>query len=111
MRSANPIPHVFLLSLLFVALFCSAANTPGSELLASGKADEAIAVLQKAVSDNPNDAASFNLLCRTYYSFGNWDKAISACEKSTALDANNSMYHMWLGRSYGEKADNASVFS
>jgi tetratricopeptide (TPR) repeat protein len=111
MRIANSIQRTLFLPLLFAALICHAANTPGSELLASGKADEAVTVLQKAVTDNPNDAASFNLLCRAFYSFGNWDQAISACEKSTALDANNSVYHLWLGRAYGEKADNSSVFS
>jgi len=110
MRITNSIQRTLWLLLLFTAI-CNAASTPGAELLASGKADEAVAVLQKAVTDNPNDAASFNLLCRVYYSFANWDQAISAGEKSVALDANNSMYHMWLGRSYGEKADNSSVFS
>ncbi|HEY6182182.1 MAG TPA: tetratricopeptide repeat protein [Terriglobales bacterium] len=110
MRSANSI-RALLLPLLLTAFFCDAATTPGSELLASGKADEAVAVLQKAVADNSNDAASFNLLCRAFYSFGNWDQAISACEKSTAIDANNSMYHLWLGRAYGEKADSSSIFS
>src|ERR1051326_5818692 len=102
MRSANSI-RALLLPLLLTAFFCDAATTPGSELLASGKADEAVAVLQKAVADNSNDAASFNLLCRAFYSFGNWDQAISACEKSTAIDANNSMYHLWLGRARSEE--------
>src|SRR5689334_5877158 len=111
MRIANPIRQASLLSLLFTAFVCSAATSPGTELLASGKADEAVALLQKSVTDNPNDAVSFNLLCRAYYSLGNWDQAISSCEKSVAIDANNSMYHLWLGRSYGEKADNSSVFS
>src|ERR1043165_6801612 len=111
MRIANSIRRTLWLPLLFAATFCNAATTQGAELLANGKVDEAVAVLQKTVTDNPNDAASFNLLCRAYYSFGNWDQAISAGEKSIAIDANNSMYHLWLGRSYGEKADNSSIFS
>ena len=111
MRIANPIQRMLWLSLLFTAFVCNAATTPGSDLLSSGKADEAVALLQKAVTDSPNDAASYNLLCRAYYSFGNWDQAISAGEKSIAIDANNSMFHLWLGRSYGEKADSSSVFS
>ena len=113
MRSANPIPRMLLLSLfcVFTSILTSAAPSSAAELLASGHVDESIAVLQKTVRDSPNDAASFNLLCRAYYSFGNWDQAISACEKSVAIDANNSMYHLWLGRSYGEKADNSSIFS
>src|SRR5689334_6010328 len=111
MRIANSIRRTLLLSLLLTTFFGNATTTPAGVLLASGKVDEAVAVLQKAVADNSNDAASFNLLCRAYYSFGNWDQAISACEKSTTLDANNSMYHLWLGRAYGEKADSSSIFS
>lgn len=96
---------------MLTSLWSSAASTPAADLLASGKADEAITVLQKTVADSPADAASFNLLCRAYYSFGGWDQAISACEKSVAQEPNNSMYHLWLGRAYGEKADNSNVFS
>lgn len=96
---------------MFGSMLSSAATTSAADLLASGRVDESIAALQKTVSDSPNDAASFNLLCRAYYSFGSWDQAISACEKSVAIDANNSMYHLWLGRAYGEKADNSSIFS
>ena len=42
---------------------------------------------------------------------GDWDRGISACEKAVALDPNNSRYHLWLGRIYGEKADGSSFFS
>ena len=31
--------------------------------------------------------------------------------KAVALDPNNSRYHMWLGRIYGEKADGSNFFS
>ena len=37
-----------------------------------------------------------------------WDSAIAAGEKAVKLAPNNSEYHMWLGRAYGEKADHAS---
>ncbi len=87
------------------------ATTNPADLLAHGRVDDSIAVLQKALSASPNDAASFNLLCRAYYSFGSWDQGISACEKAVAIEPNNSMYHLWLGRAYGEKADNVNFFS
>src|SRR5437667_5672187 len=113
MRSANRIPLVVLLWLfcIFVSMPGSAAATPAADLLANGHVDESIAVLQKIIADSPNDAGSWNLLCRAYYSFGSWDPGISACEKAVALEPNNSMYHLWLGRTYGEKADNSNVFS
>ncbi len=42
---------------------------------------------------------------------GDWDRGIADCEKAVALDPNNSRYHMWLGRIYGEKADGSNFFS
>jgi tetratricopeptide (TPR) repeat protein len=100
-----------LLSLVALSALSHAAATPAADLLASGHADDAVALLQKTVGVSPNDAAAFNLLCRAYYSYGAWDQGINACEKSTALDPNNSNYHLWLGRVYGEKADSVSFFS
>jgi len=113
MRSVTGIPRIFLLPLfcIITAISSSAASNPAADLLASGRVDESIAILQKAVSDSPTDAASFNLLCRAYYSYGDWDKGISACEKAVALEPTNSLYHLWLGRIYGEKADNSNVFT
>ena len=32
----------------------------------------------------------------------------SACEKAVSLQPNNGEYHLWLGRTYGEKADASS---
>jgi len=87
-----------------------AADEAGS-LLASGHADQAIASLEKTVSASANDAASYNLLCRAYYSVENWDRGVAACEKAVSLAPNNSMYHLWMGRAYGEKADHAGMFS
>ena len=54
---------------------------------------------------------SYNLLCRSYFVLGNWDRAISACEKAVGLDAGNSRDHLWLGRAYGEKAADANFFT
>jgi tetratricopeptide (TPR) repeat protein len=57
------------------------------------------------VRTSPNDALAHNLLCRAYFSLGQWDRGISNCEKAVALSPNNSEFHLWLGRIYGEKAD------
>ncbi len=79
-----------------------------SDLLNAGKADEAILVLGSRIKAKPDDADAHNLLARTYYSIGQWDQAVSEGERAVALDPNNSGYHMWLGRMYGEKADHSS---
>ena len=40
-----------------------------------------------------------------------WDHGISACERAVNLAPQNSLYHLWLGRVYGEKADRAGFLS
>jgi tetratricopeptide (TPR) repeat protein len=100
------------LSLLFAWLLpvTQAAASP-SDLLAAGRVDDAIASLQAQLKSSPNDAASYHYLCRAYFALANWDRAISACEKSVTLASDNSDYHLWLGRAYGEKADHVNPFS
>jgi tetratricopeptide (TPR) repeat protein len=94
------------------AVPCLAAGdlSPG-KLLAAGRVDDVINVLTDRVSRAPNDAEAYNLLCRAYYSVGDWDRGISACEKAVALEPDNSEYHSWLGRIYGEKADHSSFIT
>jgi tetratricopeptide (TPR) repeat protein len=82
-----------------------------SDLLASGRADESVALLEKTLGSSPNSAADYNLLCRAYYSFGDWDRGIAACEKAVSIEPGNSLYHLWLGRIYGEKADNSRFWT
>ena len=51
------------------------------------------------------------LLTKCYLELLEYDPAIKSAEKAVAIDAQNSVYHEWLGRAYGEKADHASLFS
>jgi tetratricopeptide (TPR) repeat protein len=76
--------------------------------LQAGRADEALHKLREVVRQSPQNAAAYNLLCRTYLTEEHWDEAIGACEKAVQIEPNNSDYHMWLGRAYGEKADRVS---
>jgi len=102
------------LSIIFVlALLPSiaAADAADSKLLAEGHVDDAIASLQHKIGASPNDAESFNLLCRAYYSLSDWDKSVPSCEKAVALDPANAQYHLWLGRSYGEKAEHSGLLA
>src|SRR5246127_5427086 len=98
------------LPLLLLSTLALGADTP-LDLLAAGRVDEAITTLSGRINSSPNDAASYNLLCRAYFAVNNWDRAISECEKAVSLDPNNSDFHLWLGRAYGEKADSVSFFS
>jgi Tfp pilus assembly protein PilF len=95
-----------------VAITCAlaiAADSP-KDLLSSGKVDSAIANLNSRVAANTKDAEAYNLLCRSYWAFGDWDRAVNNCEKAVQLDG-NSLYHHWLGRAYGEKADHSGFIT
>src|SRR5258708_14460995 len=39
------------------------------------------------------------------------ERGIAACERARNLNPEKGLYHLWLGRIYGEKADRAGVFS
>jgi cytochrome c-type biogenesis protein CcmH/NrfG len=108
MFAVKKLPILLLLALL---PSLSAADSSDSKLLAEGRVDDAIASLQRRISSAPSDAQSYNLLCRAYFTLGEWDKGISACEKAVSLDPENAQYHLWLGRIYGEKADHEGFFS
>jgi tetratricopeptide (TPR) repeat protein len=108
MFAVKKLPILLLLALL---PSLSAADSSDSKLLAEGRVDDAIASLQRRINSAPSDAQSYNLLCRAYFTLGEWDKGISACEKAVSLDPENAQYHLWLGRIYGEKADHVGFFS
>ena len=102
MRLARPLKAVLLVLILSVAAL---AESDGLALLEAGKADEALKALDARIQKNSSDAEAYNLMCRVYFQLEQWDDSIRAAEKSVALQAQNSEYHLWLGRSYGEKAD------
>jgi tetratricopeptide (TPR) repeat protein len=50
-----------------------------------------------------------HLLCRAYFQYEDWDRAESRCKRAIELQPNNSGYHRWLGRIYGQKAERATL--
>jgi tetratricopeptide (TPR) repeat protein len=99
-----------LLSIIVLAIFnvsaaIASADETAPSLIADGSVDQVIATLHGQIISSPNDALAHNLLCRAYFSVGDWDSGISECEKAVSLAPNNAQFHLWLGRIYGEKAD------
>src|SRR5260370_33692411 len=98
------------LALVVLGLLATSAATAGADeavpsLLAEGRGEEAIAALYGQIKAWPDDALAHNLLCRAYFSLGQWDRGISDCEKAVSLAPQESQYHLGLGRIYGQKAD------
>jgi tetratricopeptide (TPR) repeat protein len=101
------------LPLFIVFLFTPreyAASSP-RDLLAAGRVDEVIPILQQQIAHSPSDAEAYNFLCRAYFMLEQWDRGVEACERARNLDPQKSLYHLWLGRIYGEKASRAGMFS
>lgn len=106
-----PMSHFkFILIAIALVIFSLPGFAEGDalELLANGRMSDAIASLQSQTQANPKDATAFHLLARAYYALEKWDEAITAAQKSVALDSKSSDYHLWLGRSYGNKAEHSS---
>lgn len=87
--------------LLLAAAFLVAAPAPmdSLELLSTGQMNDLIGSLM-----NRNDAESYHLLSRAYYATEQWDEAIKNGERAVNLRSDDSQYHLWLGRAYGQKA-------
>jgi tetratricopeptide (TPR) repeat protein len=99
------------LFLFLITAISALADDSAPTLLAPGRVDEAITTLRGQIDASPNDPEAHNLLCRAYFSLGEWDRGISSCERAVSLEPNNSRYHLWLGRVYGEKADKANFIT
>lgn len=103
--------RLILALLLAGSALAATGDSTAMELLKSGKVDDAIRVLNSQVSTNPNNARAYAELCLVYSSVENFDSAIQNCRRATQLEPNVSNYHLWLGRAYGDKADNSGPFA
>src|SRR5260370_31184604 len=72
---------------------------------------KAILALQAAAAEEPQNGDVQLLLAKSYLELQEHDPAIRSARKAVAIDPQNSIYHEWLGRADGEKADHASWFS
>lgn len=86
--------------LLAAGLFAAGpASMDSVQLLSAGRMNDLIGSLT-----NRDDAESYNMLSRAYYAIEQWDQAINNGERAVSLRADDSQYHLWLGRAYGQKA-------
>jgi len=107
------------LAALFIASTATAAANVKQEtgLEAGWRAYEAsdyvraIEALQAAATKEPQNGDVQLLLARSYLELQQHDAAIKSAERAVAINGRNSVYHEWLGRAYGEKADHANPFS
>jgi tetratricopeptide (TPR) repeat protein len=105
------ISRIFFFIVLAVVPLSASDGLAAQKLLEQGRVDLAVGVLKDQISGDPNNAQAYNLLCRAYLMADKWNRAVSACEHAVKLDPGNSQYHLWLGRSYGQKAEHVNALS
>jgi tetratricopeptide (TPR) repeat protein len=100
-------------SSIIVGSAAASVDSPDSpkDLLEAGRVDDVIKELNGRLSSTPTDAESSNLLCRAYFELEDWNRAEPSCKKAASLDPDNSRFHLWLGRVYGEKADRSNFLT
>jgi tetratricopeptide (TPR) repeat protein len=108
---------VMLSALLAGTASISATVKQGEALEAGRRAYEngdyakAVLELQAAAVKEPQNGDVQLLLTKSYLELQERDAAITSAEKAVAIDPQSSVFHEWLGRAYGEKADHASMFT
>lgn len=107
----------------FTALLLGSAAFAAPNVKQDGSLDEArrafeaseytraIQMLQEAADKEPKNGDIQLLLAKSYLELQEHEAAIHSAEKAVALAPESSVYHEWLGRAYGEKADHAGWFS
>ena len=97
--------------LMFSASLAFGASGSVTDMIVTGRVDDAVKVLNNRVQSSPNDAEAYHLLSRANFHLQKWDKAIEYGEKAVQLAPNKADYYLWLGRAYGEKADDSGPFT
>jgi tetratricopeptide (TPR) repeat protein len=107
-----------LLAVLLAGTTSILAKVKQSDALEAGrqayeKSDYSRAVLelQTAAAKETQNGEIQLLLTKSYLELQERDAAITSAEKAVEIDPKSSVYHEWLGRAYGEKADHTSMFS
>ena len=83
----------------------------GRRAYESSDYSKAVLELQAAAEKETQNGEVQLLLTKSYLELQERDAAITSAERAVAIDPKSSVYHEWLGRAYGEKAEHSSMFS
>ena len=107
---------------MVVAILCTVLMFPAwsgqaqgvdqaTELYQHGRFQDAATILAQLSRKQSREAGLYVMLGRTYLKLRRWNDAVKEFEKAVAIEPDNGVFHLWLGRAYGRKAEHAWVFS
>jgi tetratricopeptide (TPR) repeat protein len=99
-----------LLCTVAAAFAASEALAPGIRLFESRRFEEARKFFEPYVAKNPKDFDATFYLGRSLFALGRFEPAAEQLEKAAELRPASAETLLWLGRSYGQFAMQASVF-
>jgi len=97
----------FILAVGLTLALCAQDLKQAEDLYQHTDYEGALRLLRQVKSP---DAATYALVGRSEFMEGNFHKATDALEKAVALEPRNSDYVLWLGRTWGRRAETASPF-
>jgi tetratricopeptide (TPR) repeat protein len=107
--------RLLLAATLFALTVWSAAAQTVLEMARTeydaGHYQQAVDLLRGAAAQYSRDASFYNWLARCEFELREYDPAVVSAERAVELEPSNSDYHLWLGRAYGRKAEEAGLFS
>ena len=98
---------LLLLFILIPIVSPSQSLDEGIQMFETGEKEKAQTFFQNHLKSDKKDPEANFYMGRIYFDEDDYGKAIDWFEKAAKYDKNNSRYHMWLGHSFGRRAQNA----
>lgn len=99
-----------LIGLLVITGAASATDHPWDQLIEQGHYKQARALLDKALTANPNDGDAMMQFAFVKLQFNEVQAATKLAERAVALKPNDAQAHAILADCYGQAAENAGMF-
>jgi tetratricopeptide (TPR) repeat protein len=96
---------------IFAAVKQSDMLEAGRRAYESSDYSKAVVEFQTAAAKEAQNGEIQLMLTKSYLELQERDAAINSAERAVAIDPKSSVYHEWLGRAYGEKADHSAMFA
>ncbi|MBO6522801.1 MAG: tetratricopeptide repeat protein [Balneolaceae bacterium] len=98
---------LFIGLILSTAVFAQSSIDEGIALFEDGKVNEAKGFFEDFIKTNKKHPEANFYMGRIYFDEDEFGDAIDWLEKAANYESGNSKYYMWLGHSYGRRAQNA----